>query len=118
MAVVWKAHDNLLALVELANNGLGTIIRPRPNLECFLYTEDLNEEKHNIIQMGIINPRNNLYYFDLRELLKQDCVSFTAAINTKKMVIKKNSKVSQSTLRKVYRLHQQLNHRNFRTSRR
>ena len=62
MAVVWKAHDNLLALVELANNGLGTIIRPRPNFDCFLYTEDLNEEKHNIIQMGMINPRNNLYY--------------------------------------------------------
>ena len=62
--------------------------------------------------MGVMNPRNKLYYFDLKALLEEP-LTVSAGTVAQDGISKRKTKISQVILQKVHRLHQQLNHRNF-----
>lgn len=63
VVVVPETHDSLLSLVKLAASDIETRIRPDPYNDCNLYYND------DIIAVGQNNAGNNLFYFDIRNLM-------------------------------------------------
>ena len=109
MAICYNAHENLISVVRLTNKGISSYMGPTPTFECELKRGNI------IIAEGTKNPKNQLFYIDIRELISEPL--WQANMIEKTMIRKPSAKrkvtLSKERIKRVYDLHERCVHRGF-----